>query len=181
MKKIVWIGFGIISLIVISYVGYVMLTTTTHSPYAEAKTSFNGTDLSVTYCRPYKNERLIFGDESDGALQPFGQYWRLGANEATQITFSTDVSFAGNPVKAGTYRMYAVPGNSIWEVSLNSELGKWGAYEPNYDLDVLKVKIAPDYFENPVEQFTIDFEPDSTGVLMNFVWDQTKVSIPITQ
>lgn len=180
MKKNIWIGLGVIVLVLVCYIGYVMLTTKSHSPFAEAKTSYNGTDISVAYCQPYKKGRLIFGEESKGALQPFGKYWRLGANEATEISFSTDVNFAGEPVKAGKYRMYAVPGKDIWEVSLNSELGEWGAMEPDYDLDVVKVKLPAKTNDNVVEQFVITFDTDSTGVLMNFIWDQTTVTVPIT-
>ncbi|MCB0495483.1 MAG: DUF2911 domain-containing protein [Cyclobacteriaceae bacterium] len=158
-----------------------MLTTKSHSPFAEAKANFKGTEIDVAYCQPYKKGRVIFGEESDGALQPYGKYWRLGANEATQITFSSDVVFAGDQVKEGTYRMYAVPGKDQWEVSLNSELGKWGAFEPNYSLDVVKVKVPAQKTEDTAEQFVITFDTDSIGTLMNFVWDRTKVSVPITK
>lgn len=181
MKRNIWIALGVIVLVLVSYVGYIMLTTKSHSPFAEAKTNYDGTDIYVAYCQPYKKGRLIFGEEADGALQPYGKYWRLGANEATEITFSTDVNFAGEPVKAGTYRMYAVPGKDTWEVSLNSELGEWGAMEPNYDLDVVKVKVPSHTNDKVVEQFVITFDTDSSGVQMNFIWDQTIVSVPITK
>ena len=181
MKRSIWIRVFAIILIVVVYVGYTLLTTKSHSPSAEANANLKGTEISVTYCQPFKKGRLIFGAKEDGALQPYGVYWRLGANEATEITFSTDVAFAGSPVKAGTYRMYAVPGKSEWEVSLNSELGKWGAFEPNHDLDVVKVRLPVKSMDDVVEQFNITFDTDSTGVLMNFSWDQTKVSVPIAK
>lgn len=181
MKRNILLAIAILVIVLIGYIAYVMLTTKSHSPFATATANYQGTDISVEYCQPYKKGRLIFGTKEDGALQPYGVYWRLGANEATEITFSTDVSFAGSPVKAGRYRMYAVPGQKEWEVSLNSELGIWGYYEPNYDLDLVKVKLPAQIVDNSVEQFTIIFDTDSAGVLMNFMWDKTLVSVPISK
>src|SRR5438045_2445608 len=124
MKKKILIGLGVVVVIVAAGLGYIALTTKSHSPAETKAFSYNGADVKVIYCRPYKKGRVIFGDAS--ALQPYGKYWRLGANEATEITFSKNVNFAGKPIEAGTYRMYAVPGPASWQVSLNSELGKWG-------------------------------------------------------
>jgi hypothetical protein len=135
--------------------------------------------MKVVYCRPSKKGRVIFGDAKDGALQPYGKYWRLGANEATEITFSKNVNFAGQPVNAGTYTMYAVPGPSTWQVALNSDIQKWGYSEPDYSKDVIKVEVpvetAPD-----MEQFTITFDSDSTAAKMNFAWATALVKVPIT-
>ncbi|MCE2996709.1 MAG: DUF2911 domain-containing protein [Cyclobacteriaceae bacterium] len=138
--------------------------------------------MKVSYSQPYKKGRLIFGEEKDGALQPYGKYWRLGANAATEITFSKDVNFAGKAVKAGSYRMYAVPGATTFQVSLNSELGVFlGVTEPDYTLDVVKVEVPVTTTDNEVEQFVINFASDSTGVNMDFVWDKIQVRVPITQ
>ncbi|MEQ8423940.1 MAG: DUF2911 domain-containing protein, partial [Cyclobacteriaceae bacterium] len=85
------------------------------------------------------------------------------------------------PVSAGSYRMYAVPGPTDWEVSLNSELGVFfGAAEPDYSLDVVKVKVPAQATETETEQFTINFTSDSTGANMNLIWDKTKVAVPIS-
>ena len=180
MKKKIWITAGIVLIALVAYLGYGLLTTTAHSPFKETKYSYQGTNITVAYCQPYKKGRLIFGEESDGALLPFGKYWRLGANDPTIITFSTDVVFAGDKVIAGSYRMYAVPGNDSWEVSLNSELDSWGVWEPDYSLDVVNVKITPRVADTEMEQFTINFNSDSTSMYMTFEWDKTIVSIPIT-
>ena len=179
MKKTILIVVGVIVIAFICFFVYTASTTRSHSPFEEVEYSAEDLNVKVTYCRPFKKGRLIFGPEDQGALVPFDQYWRLGANDASEITFSKDVDFAGKPVPAGSYRMYAVPGSSSWEVSLNSELGKFGFFEPDYSLDVAKVKVPAGSIPNEQEQFTIDFSNDSTAVYMAFKWDKTQVQIPI--
>ncbi len=180
IRTLIFIVLGAALFAVIAIVGYNFATTRSHSPLEEKTFSHGDLDVKVTYCRPYKKGRLIFGSETEEALVPYGKYWRLGANDATEITFSLPVSFAGKPLAAGSYRMYAVPGPEFWEVSLNSELGKFGAYPPDYSLDVLKVNVPVEQNSEMAEQFTIDFSSDSTGVNMAFIWDRTVVNLPIT-
>ena len=180
MVKKILIGIGVVFILFVLWSLYGLFIAKPASPPDTAEGTFGDLTLKVNYSRPYKKGRLIFGEESAGALQPFGQYWRLGANQATEITFNKDVNFAGEPVSAGSYRMYAVPGANTWEVSLNSELGVFfGVSEPDYSLDVLKVKV-PSQTGPETEQFTISFQQDSTAVNMNFNWDTTLITIPIT-
>jgi hypothetical protein len=179
MKKKIFIGLGIVLVAFVGYVGYGLLTTRSHSPLQKTDYSFKGLDISVSYCRPYKKGRVIFGTREDKALLPNGKYWRLGANDATEISFSKDINFAGKPVSAGRYRMYAVPNSTSWQVSLNSELGKFGFFEPDYTKDVLKVDLPTGTFPE-TEQFTITLGNDSTGVQMDLIWDKTMVRVPIT-
>jgi hypothetical protein len=112
-------------------------------------------------------------------LQPYGKYWRLGANESTEVTFSRDILFNGSPVKAGTYRMYAIPGSETFEIRLNSELGKWGAMEPDYDLDVFTTKVPVEKTSAPVEQYTISLAPEGNGISMIFEWANTRFVVPL--
>jgi hypothetical protein len=181
MKKKIFIGLGVIGVLLVAFVLYGVLVVSKRSPIKTTEFSNNGLDLKVVYCQPYKKGRLIFGEEKDGALQPYGKYWRLGANAATEITFSKNVSFGGKPVSAGKYRMYVVPGASAWQVALNSELGVYFAInEPNYALDVAKVDVPVGTASTETEQLTIDFGADSTATNMNIVWDKTQVTVPIT-
>lgn len=180
MKRKIFIGIAAIIIIFVGWVVYGLFIATPASPPGTAEGSFGDLSIKVNYSRPYKKGRLIFGDESENALQPYGKYWRLGANAATEITFNKDVTFAGKPASAGTYRMYAVPGPSEWEVSLNSETGVFfGAAEPDYSLDVVKVQVPVQTTETETEQFTILFTSDSTGAVMNFMWDRTLIRVPI--
>src|SRR5687768_14869909 len=135
MKKVI---IGILALVVLLGAAflYLMYRNRTMSPEGNATLTSGGITVNVSYSRPSVRGRLIFGPESQDALQPYGKYWRLGANESTEVTFNRDVLFNGSPLKAGTYRLYAIPGENEFEIGVNTELGKWGAYEPDYDLDI---------------------------------------------
>lgn len=179
MVKKILIGLGIVLLAIVGFLVYSNLFP--KSPRKVSEFSHQGLDLKVSYSQPFKKGRLIFGDEKDKALQPYGKYWRLGANASTDITFNKDINFAGKPVKAGTYRMYAVPGLTSFQVSLNSEAGVFlGAREPDYTKDVIKVDVPVIESPTETEQFIINFASDSTGVNMDFVWDKIIVRVPIT-
>lgn len=180
MKKNILIGAGVILVVLIGLVAYGLITTKSHSPFKEKNASFNGTDITVAYCQPYKKGRVIFGKKSEDALQPYGKYWRLGANEATLIVFSSDVNFGGKHVAAGNYVMYAVPGKDTFEVSLNTEVGRWGAKEVDHDLDVVTVTSPTSESNEIMEQFTINFNEEGETLVMTFEWDKTVVSVPIT-
>jgi hypothetical protein len=111
MLKKILIGVAVLLLAVVGFFGYGVLFP--KSPTTSTSFSSNGLDIKVNYSQPSKRGRLIFGEEKDGALQPYGKYWRLGANASTEITFSKNITFAGKPVNAGSYRMYAVPGTNF--------------------------------------------------------------------
>lgn len=179
MKKYIFIALALVVLAGGAYVAYSILSSPVQSPKDEITYNFEGLDIKVVYYRPYKKGRLIFGSADEQALVPYGKYWRLGANDATEITFSKDVVFGGQPVAAGSYRMYAVPGPESWEVSLNSELGQFGYMEPNYALDVTKVEVPVESASSETEQFTIRFTSEAQGVKMHFEWDRTQAIVPI--
>lgn len=179
MKKKILIGVGIFILIIIIGMIYLNHRNRSLSPPGIVKYDKNDLIMEIPYGRPSKRDRLIFGTEEEGALLPYGKYWRLGANEATEVTFSRDVLFNGQPVKAGTYRMYAVPGESAFEMSLNSGLGKWGYSEPDFSLDILKTNVPVERSNESVEQFTIRFEEQGSKVLIVCEWSDVKVKIPI--
>lgn len=128
----------------------------------------------VTYGRPFKNNREIFG-----GLEKFGKVWRLGADEATTISFNTDTKFAGAGVTAGTYTMFAIPNETEWTIILNSKLGQWGAfgYERNKDKNVVEVTVPVTKLDSVVEQLTIRFDEQNNMIIE---WDKTQVKVPLS-
>ena len=158
---------------------YMVLTTRNHSPADTATITADGFSATVEYCRPFKKGRVIFGTKEQGALQPYGKYWRAGANEATEIELSKDAMVMGSSLKAGRYVMYAIPDKSEWTIGFNSDLGRWGYSEVDYEKDVLQVKAPATSIPETVEQFTIDFSKQGEDILMNLKWDNTWVPIRI--
>ena len=180
MKKKIFIGLGVVAIIIVGVVLYGVLVASKKSPLKTSEFKNGDLDVKVTYCQPYKKGRLIFGDEKDKPLQPYGKYWRMGANAATEITFNKPVVFGDKPVPAGTYRMYAIPNKDNWQVALNSELGVYFAInEPDYKLDVIRTTI-PVTKGQQTEQFVINFSSDSTTTNMDLTWDTLLVRVPIT-
>lgn len=180
LKKII-LGVGILVIIFVLYVVYALFIATPVSPEDRVEYSSQGLEISVDYSRPYKKGRVIFGTEADSALLPYGKYWRLGANAATEITINQDVLFGGQPLNAGTYRMYATPGADSFKVTLNSEVGVFFAFsEPDYELDVLTVDASVTMQDNVTEQFTINIHDSGAGARLDFLWDKVLFSVPIT-
>ena len=129
-------------------------------------------DFKVTYGRPYKKGRVIFG-----SLVPYGKVYRCGADEATTITFAKDAYFAGKPVKAGTYALFVIPYETKWTIILNGQPKQWGAYdyEKNKDKDVLQADVPVKKLDKPVEQLTMRAPKD-----LVIEWDVVQVSVPIS-
>ena len=179
MKNVLKI-IGVLVLAFIGYVAYMILNPV--SPKETISYSSEISNLEVVYSRPYKKDRLIFGSEEDGALVPFGKYWRTGANAATTFETSNGISFNGQKLEPGKYRLYTVPGQDEWKVVLNSEGDKFFAIsEPDYSKDVLTTSVKPEIKpKNIVEQFTIRFAKSEKGAEMNLVWDTTVLTIPIS-
>ena len=178
MMKKIFIGLLTIFLLIISFFIYGIYIKP-KSPKGESSIKHNNLELKVSYYRPYKKNRLIFGYKKDSALVPFNEYWRLGANFATVLSSNKSISFAGKNLNSGSYRMYAIPNPESWEVFINSEAGAFRFYPPDKKNDVLSVNIPIKEMDESLEQFTIDFNKDSIGINLRMRWDKTKILIPV--
>ncbi|MDN4165451.1 DUF2911 domain-containing protein [Cytophagales bacterium LB-30] len=144
------------------------------SPTDIAKEMVGETYIKVTYARPHKKGRAIFGE-----LVPYGKVWRTGANEATEITFTKDVVFGGKELAAGTYALFTIPNTSEWTIILNSDLGQWGAYGYKEKNDVLRVNVPVEKADAEYEPFTIKVKKNGKEASLQLMWDTTQVSVPI--
>lgn len=145
------------------------------SPLSVVTMKYEDAYVKVTYSRPHKREREIFGSE----LAPYGKVWRTGANEATEITITKDVKMNGNEIKAGTYSIFTIPEKDEWTIIFNKGLGQWGAYDYDKDLDVLRFTVDSQNTEDDYEPFTISFDQEEKGTFLSMQWDKTKVSFPM--
>ena len=149
------------------------------SPQGTAVFDKDDLQMEVTYYRPYKNGRLIFGDESQGALLPYGKYWRLGANLVTKIEVNQAITFAGVDLDAGSYRLYAYPQESYWELIVHTDPFGSSAQEPDPAGIIARINLEKSSLNEIVEQFTIDFETSPKNILLRMRWDTTEINIPI--
>jgi len=144
------------------------------SPLEIVTLKYESTYVKVTYGRPHKKGRKIFGE-----LVPYGKVWRTGANEATEITFTNDVLINGKKLKAGTYTIFTIPEKDKWTVIFNSDLGQWGAYNYNPDKNVLEIEAKVSQLDITYEPFTIEFQLQDDEAELIMMWDKTKVSFTI--
>ncbi|CAM4069885.1 Protein of unknown function [Pedobacter westerhofensis] len=132
--------------------------------------------ITVKYSRPNTKGRTVFGK-----MEPYGAVWRTGANSATVITFTEDVTFAGKPVPAGEYALFTIPGKEEWTVILNKTTKQWGAYEYKEADDFLRVRVKAGNGKDKVETFTIDFtDVFPTKAVMQIAWENTIVKVDLT-
>jgi len=129
--------------------------------------------MRILYSRPQKKGRVIFGN-----VVKYGQMWRLGANECTEIEFFKPVTIQEKKVPAGRYTLYCMPHKDTWQIVLNKGLYGWGL-----DIDIAK---DMDSFTAPVstttniaEYFTAVFEKSETGANLIFAWDDVVAKLPI--
>jgi hypothetical protein len=129
--------------------------------------------ITLNYSRPNVKGREIFG-----YVEPYNKVWRTGANSATVITFSDDVTLEGNKVAAGEYGLFTIPGQDQWTVILSKKAKQWGAYTYNQADDYLRFNVKPVKLQQPVETFALQFENmyPTTGEL-HLLWENTSLTI----
>jgi hypothetical protein len=146
------------------------------SPKATLQQRVGATDIKIDYFRPGVKGRKIFG-----GLEPWGEVWRAGANNATRVTFSAGVKFGGQDVPAGSYGLYCLLGENEWTLILNKISDReWGAYGYNAANDVARVKVKATRLPELVETFTIEIGDIKTdSAMLNLMWEKTKVGVKI--
>ncbi|WP_433812351.1 DUF2911 domain-containing protein [Flavobacterium johnsoniae] len=131
--------------------------------------------VKVIYARPSAKGRTIFGD-----VVKFGEIWRVGANENTEIKFYKDVTIGGKKIAAGYYSLFAIPEKDKWTIIINKELDLWGGYAYDESKDVVRVSVPVKPVNETIEALSIAFT--TQGNIANLVigWDKTTVELPIT-
>lgn len=185
MKKILVIFLAIVSMHASAQMAAVKLPQLDKSPmdmsyypagYPLLKIQNKITDplaLRLIYSRPQLNGRKVFGD-----LQKFGEVWRLGANEATEIEFFKDVVINNKKIKKGRYTLYCIPFTDKWTIIVNKETDIWGAFKYDSIKDVVRTDV-PLIKNDKTEALTIVFEKSETGANMVMYWDDVKTVLPI--
>jgi Protein of unknown function (DUF2911) len=144
------------------------------SPRASVTQVIGISTLTVDYYRPAVKGRAIWG-----GLVPYGQVWRLGANEATRFEVTDPVRVAGKDVPAGTYGLFAIPGPETWTIILSKQPKQWGAYFYKPEEDLLRFEVKPE--TGPfTEWMTFSLAPVGSGeVKVEIAWEKLRVSFPV--
>jgi len=146
------------------------------SPARHAQVALGTATIDISYNSPSIRNRKIFG-----GLVPFGEVWRTGANPATTLVTSVDITIGSLAIPAGTYTLYTLPGESQWLFIVNKQIGQWGTeYHQEQDLGRIPMEAAPAP-SAPQQQMSLTFEkttPRSTQLHVR--WDTTDRYVPIT-
>jgi len=143
--------------------------------YLDADDPNRDPKIKVLYSRPYKNDRNIFGD-----LVKYGEDWRLGANEGTEVVFYQNVEIGGTTVPRGVYRLLAEVHRGYWKIIVSNHRHTAGAANMDKDQELGRFKAKTSWTKNISEQFTVGFQKVDEGhVNMVFAWDDTKATLPI--
>lgn len=142
------------------------------SQAASVTQTIGNTKITIDYHRPGVKGRAIWG-----GLVPLDKPWRMGANEATTITFSDAVKVEGKDVPAGQYSFFAIPGTAKWTLIINKDPNQFGAFGYDPAKDQVRVEVTP--VAGPATEwmrFTIDpVSPSSAVVTLN--WE--KLAVPM--
>ncbi len=143
------------------------------SPRDTLRTSIGGANFTVTYSRPMKRGRVVFG-----GMVPWGEVWRTGANEATHFHTDKDLVIEGAAVPAGTYTLWTIPNPEGWTLIINKQTGQWGTiYDPAQDL--ARVGMHVEALAEAADRFTISVEPMEAGAVLRLRWDDRDAWVPI--
>lgn len=129
----------------------------------------------VVYSRPQKAGRPLFG-----GLLKYGDLWRMGANEATEIEFFKNVRFDGKKINKGRYTLYAIVNETSWTIIINKDTDTWGSFKYDAKKDVARKEVTIQKTDTILESLAMAFEKTTTGFNLVIGWDNVRTSIPFT-
>jgi hypothetical protein len=171
------------------------------SPKASVTQTIGVTDITITYSRPGVKGRTIFAEapatmearakgeatldnqnerKAGEPIAPYNHVWRAGANDATVFQVTDDVLINGQPLKAGTYSLHAVPGKDEWTIIFNSDAGQWGSFSYDSKKDALRVKTKPQPVGDNQEWLLFTFDPvTENSATVNIRWEKLRVPFSV--
>ena len=136
MKLIRKFQFSLIALFIVSFIN----AQSKPASSAEVATGkINGATITIKYGSPSVKARQIWG-----ALVPFNEVWRAGANEATTFETDKDLTIEGSKLPAGKYSFFVIPNEKECIVIFNKVAKQWGSTKYDEKEDQLRVKVKPE-------------------------------------
>ncbi|HLB82754.1 MAG TPA: DUF2911 domain-containing protein [Gemmatimonadales bacterium] len=144
------------------------------SQHATVTQAIGATQVTIAYNRPVARGRKLFGE-----LVPWGKVWCPGADEATTIALGKDVVVAGQPLAAGKYSIWAIPGPDEWTLIFSRAADVFHVPYPGPAQDALRVKVKPQ--AGPFMEALAFYFPaaDADRALLNLHWGETVVQVPL--
>ena len=144
------------------------------SPHESTSATIGKAEVTITYGRPYKKGRNIFG-----GLEPLGKVWRTGADEATTFKTTGDLMVGDIHVPAGEYALFTIPDKGKWTLILNKTAKQWGAFKYDQEQDLGRTPMKVASTGSPVEQLTIEIKPSGDKGVLSVTWDTTSASVEL--
>jgi hypothetical protein len=145
------------------------------SPTGKVSQTAGLTEITVEYSSPAVHGRPIWG-----ALVPYGEVWRAGANATTKVTFSKDVTIGGTNVPAGSYAYFVQPNKEgAWTVIINKDYLQGGAFKYSKDLDVARAEVKPEPIAERERLAYIVANMTNDSATLDLEWEKVRLSLPI--
>lgn len=169
------IAYGVLSLAI--FASLLTAQEQRKSPHETTSANLGGKKITITYGRPSLKGRKAVG----GALVPYGEVWRTGADEATTLATDADLTIGNLHVPKGTYALFTLPEQSGWTLIINKKADQWGAFNYNKADDLGRTPLAVKQLSSPVEEFTIELKPEGANkLLLTLAWENTQASATIS-
>ena len=146
------------------------------SPRAASRTRLGEANLWLDYSRPGLRGRPLWG-----ALVPFGQVWRLGANDATHFATDRPLQLGTLALEPGTYTLFLLPNAAdSWTLIVNRRTGMSGL-DRDASADIGRVPLTVESLPRPVEQLTISVLQGGAGgqPRLEIAWGDRRGFVPI--
>lgn len=143
------------------------------SPHETVSVDLDGKKITISYGRPYLKGRQV-GKE----VAPYGEVWRLGADEATKITVTAHTTIPNAfELLPGSYSLFAIPSPDKWTIIVNKVADQWGAFSYKQSEDLGRFDLKVQEVATPVEQFTITLKKQSSNVAdLTMAWGKASVT-----
>ena len=129
--------------------------------------------IRINYGQPHLRGRALH----TSGLVPLDSVWRLGANEATELETSVDLTIGGQLVPKGKYSLFALPTAAGWKLIINKNTGQWGTnYAAEHDL--VRVDLRQRTLTQPAESFSMWLipTPNTASGELRFAWGAAELS-----
>ncbi len=149
------------------------------SPTQTVKQNFGLGNIELSYSRPALKGRTAFKEASE--LAPIGKIWRTGANGATTLKFSDDVTVNNVLLKAGKYGLLSIPGKKSFELIITKDTTVSSPNDYKAANDVVHFTAPINKAGDRAELFTIQFANITYETLdLELTWGNVSLTLPIS-